>query len=195
MEVINIYMSECNDPLDEALRLLGEVMAIRKLQPQNLVVCGGAALRAMNIVSRTTKDVDVLAFRGEVDGEIRFEWPLPEELKAAVADVATELGLREDWLNASTSLLIGSLSDLPASIWKNPMVKSYGSRLTICFIGRIGLIFLKLRAAVERDEKRDRDDLVALAPTIAECSPFSEFFATEQYAKFWEIVTAVSHGK
>lgn len=193
---INIHVSESNDPLDEALRLLGEVMEIRKINPQHLVVCGGAALRALKIVSRTTRDVDVLAFRGEVDGEINMAWPLCDDLKAAVADVATELKMaKKDWLNASTSFLIGSLEELPSSMWKDLVVKTYGSRLTISFIGRIGLVFLKLRAAVQRDEKRDRDDLVALAPTSAECLQFREFFTTEQQAKFREIVAAVSHGE
>jgi hypothetical protein len=189
-------MSEGKDPLEEALHLLGEVMEIRQTHPQHLVVCGGAALRALKIVSRTTRDVDVLAFRGEVDGEINMAWPLCDDLKAAVADVAAELGMsKKDWLNASTSFLIGALEELPASIWEDLMVKTYGSRLTISFVGRTGLVFLKLRAAVQRDEKRDRDDLVALAPAFAECAPFSEFFAPEQQAKFREIVTAVSHGK
>lgn len=193
---INIHVNGSNDPLDEALRLLGEVMEIRKIAPQHLVVCGGAALRALNIVSRTTRDVDVLAFRGEVDGELNIAWPLCEDLKAAVADVATELKMtKKDWLNASTSFLIGALEELPSSIWQDLMVKTYGSRLTISFVGRIGLVFLKLRAAVQRDEKRDRDDLVALAPTFTECAPFREFFTTEQQPKFREIVAAVSHGE
>lgn len=193
---INIHVKASDDPLDGALQLLGEVMEIRNLNPQHLVVCGGAALRALKIVSRTTRDVDVLAFRGDVDGEINMAWPLCAELKAAVADVATELRMtKKDWLNASTSFLIGALEELPSSIWKDLMVKTYGSRLTISFIGRVGLIFLKLRAAVQRDEKRDKDDLVALAPTLAECAQFREFFTAEQQPKFREIVTAVSHGK
>ncbi|MGJ8643629.1 MAG: hypothetical protein ACSHX9_09495 [Luteolibacter sp.] len=183
------------DPLDEALNLLGELMEIRKANPQHLVVCGGAALRAIKIVSRTTKDVDILASRGEVDGEINFAWPLPEELKAAVADVAAELRLRDDWLNASTSLLVGSLADMPPEIWRDMTVQAYGTRLKISFIGRLGMIFLKLCAAVERDEQRDMDDLIALAPTITECEQFRKYFGTQQRAKFQEIVTTVSHGK
>lgn len=189
-------MSASDDPLDEALRLLSEVMEIRKIHPQHLVVCGGAALRELKIVSRTTRDVDVLAFRGDVDGEINMAWPLCDELKAAVADVATELKMaKKDWLNAYTSFLIGALEELPASIWKDLKVKTYGARLTISFIGRTGLVFLKLRAAVQRDEKRDKDDLLALAPTLAECAEFREFFTAEQQPKFREIVTAVSHGE
>lgn len=192
---INIHVSPDKEPLDEALSLLGELMDIRKTKPQHLVVCGGAALRALKIVSRTTRDVDVLASRGEVDGEINFAWPLPEELKATVVEVATELALREDWLNASTSLLVGSLANMPLEIWRDMSEQTYGSRLKISFIGRIGLIFLKLRAAVERDEKRDLDDLLALAPTFTECEKFSGFFEAQQQAKFQEIVSAVSYGK
>ncbi len=76
---INIHVKASDDPLDGALQLLGEVMEIRNLNPQHLVVCGGAALRALKIVSRTTRDVDVLAFRGDVDGEINMAWPLCDE--------------------------------------------------------------------------------------------------------------------
>ena len=128
-------------------------------------MCGGAALRAAAVISRVTKDVDVLATRGEVDGEISSAWPLPDSLNQAVADVATELDLPKNWLNASTSLLIGPLDELPAEVWTDLHERSYGSLLRISFIGRAGQIPLKLHAAIGRRETRDLDDLHALAPT------------------------------
>jgi hypothetical protein len=153
---------------DEALSLLGEVLESRRTAPCHLIVCGGAALRAGLVVSRVTKDVDVLATRGVVDGEISAAWPLLESLKTAVFDVAVELGLPANWLNASTSLLIGPLEDLPSEVWRNLQEKSYGSCLRISYVGRTGQIPLKLRAAVERREARDLDDLKALAPDAGE---------------------------
>lgn len=104
-------MEPRNASLDEALELLGEILESRQCPPRHLVVCGGAALRAAGIVSRVTRDVDVLAERGEVDGDLTAAWPLPEELKQAVAEVAVELKLPVDWLNASTSMLIGRLEE------------------------------------------------------------------------------------
>jgi hypothetical protein len=154
---------------DEALALLGEVLESRRAEPYHLVVCGGAALRAVGVVSRVTKDVDVLASRGEVDGEIGSAWPLPESLKDAAAGVAEELGLPADWLNASASLLVGPLNELPAELWSDLREVGYGPRLRISYLGRGGLIPLKFHAGLGRDEPRDLDDLRALAPTAAEC--------------------------
>lgn len=154
---------------DEALTLLGEVLESHRTEPCHLIVCGGAALRAGLIVSRVTKDVDVLATRGEVDGEISAAWPLPEPLKEAVSEVAVELDLPANWLNASTSLLVGPLEELPPDVWKDLREQSYGPCLRISYVGRAGQIPLKLHAAVGRNEARDRDDLKALAPTAEEC--------------------------
>lgn len=157
-------------PWNEALALLGEVMESRRIDPCHLVVCGGTALLAAGVISRSTKDVDVLALRAEVDGEIGAAWPLPAALKEAVAEVAVEMGLASDWLNASTSMLIGPLDELPPEVWSDLLEEAYGTRLRISYVGRAGQILLKLNAALDRREPRDLDDLKALAPTAAECN-------------------------
>lgn len=165
---ISIHMNSEDYGWDAALVLLGEVLESRSAAPFHLVVCGGAALRAAAIISRVTKDVDVLALRGIVDGEIGAAWPLSEELKQAVADVAVELNLRLDWMNSAVSLVVGSLEELPSELWSDLLEKNYGSRLRISYVGRAGQIPLKLQAALDRDESRDLDDLKALAPTKKE---------------------------
>jgi hypothetical protein len=157
------------DELLEALSLLGEVLEGRGVETIRLVVCGGAALRATGIVSRVTKDVDVLARRGEVDGELIGAWPLPDAVKEAVAEVATELRLPANWLNSSASLLMIPLEDLPAELWSELQEREFGRRLRIGFVGRVGQIHLKMFAAIGRVEKRDVDDLLALVPTAEEC--------------------------
>ena len=162
-------MDPISNPWDHALTLLGEVLASRSAAPCHLIVCGGAALLASGTVSRVTRDVDVLATRGEVDGEISQAWPMPSGLKEAVADVATELRLPANWLNASTSLLIGSLDALPAKVWESLMERTYGPCLRISYVGRSGQILLKFQAAVGRREDRDIDDLKALAPDAEAC--------------------------
>jgi hypothetical protein len=184
---------------DQALALLGEVLESRRAAPCHLIVCGGAALRAAAVVSRVTKDVDVMATRAEVDGEISPAWPLPDALKEAAAEVAAELGLPAHWLNASTSLLIGPLDELPVEVWSDHHERSYGSRLRISFIGRAGQIPLKIRAAISRRETRDLDDLDALAPTADECRQAAQWLrrtglnaADEQ--RLLEILTLLGHG-
>ena len=154
---------------ERAIFLLGEELERRGVAPCHLVVCGGSALLATGVVSRVTRDVDVLAMRGEVDGEISCAYPLSEEIRNAVADVAVELDLQNNWMNASTAMLIGPLEDLPREIWQDMEERSYGTSLRISYVGRRGQIFLKFRALVGRAEDRDADDLKALAPDVAQC--------------------------
>ena len=156
------------DELQKALSLLGEVLEGRGATPVDLVVCGGTALRAAGIVGRVTKDVDVLAQRGEVDRELMRAWPLPDFVKEAVSDVAKELRLPDDWLNASTSMLMLPLEELPPEMWSGMLERNYGPSLRIGFVGRVGLIYLKMYAATDRIEKRDVEDSKALAPTSEE---------------------------
>ena len=98
-------MNSSEDPLQRALTMLGGILDTRDSTPVELVVCGGAALRALGLVSRATKDVDVLARRGEIDREVMSAWPLPDFLLEAVAGVAGELRLPLNWLNASAGMM------------------------------------------------------------------------------------------
>jgi len=156
------------DELKEAFSLLGEVLEGRGTPPVDLVVCGGAALRAAGIVGRVTKDVDVLAQRGEVFRELMGASPLPDYVKEAVADVAIEMRLPSGWLNASTSMLMLPLEDLPAEMWAGILEEEYGPSLRVGFVGRVGQIYLKVYAVIGREQKRDVEDLKALAPTTEE---------------------------
>lgn len=154
---------------ESAFELLGEVLESRGASSFRLVVGGGAALRATAVISRVTRDVDVIALRGEVDGEVRSAWPFPSALREAVADVAEELGLPSGWLNSSAALLVGPLEELPPEVWLDLVERCYGSCLRVGFIGRRGQIPLKLHAAVGRREARDLEDLRALQPGAEEC--------------------------
>ncbi len=153
----------------QALALLGDLMRIRRLDPAWLVVCGGSALQATGIISRSTRDVDVLAKR-ELEGGVRSAYPLPDNLKEAARDVARQLGLPEDWLNANTSLFFPDLATLPSSFWGDLNDQEFGDHLRVSFVGRTGQILLKLYAASSRNELRDWEDLSALAPTEREAA-------------------------
>ena len=185
---------------EQALFLLGEELERRGVAPSRLVVCGGTALLVRGVVSRVTRDVDVLAMRGEVDGEISCAYPLPEEIRNAVADVAVELGLPANWFNAATSMLIGPLEDLPKEIWQDLEERSYGSCLRISYVGRLGQIFLKFRALLGRVEDRDADDLRALAPDAATCRRAIDSVRQTQSIdeagekRLQEILTKLGHG-
>jgi hypothetical protein len=153
--------------LEEALGLLGNLLANRKGSGFWLVVCGGSALLAQEIISRSTEDVDILAMR-DWDGGVDPAFPLPEALKVAAAQVADELRLGGNWLNGAASLHFPDLHLLPASFWQDLETRDYGHYLKISFVNRSGQILLKTYAALNRAKPRDLDDLRVLSPTGAE---------------------------
>lgn len=153
--------------LTDALRLLGNLLAARKTEAFWLVVCGGSALLAQQIISRSTHDVDVLALR-DWDGGVDGAHPMPEKLMKAALQVAEELNLSTNWLNSASSLHFPDLNLLPVSFWQQLDTHEYGDSLKISFVARAGQIQLKIYAALNRAKPRDLDDLRALAPNSDE---------------------------
>lgn len=154
-----------------AFELLDEFLSAGDSAPVWLVVGGGSALLIQRLSTRQTRDVDVMALR-EWEGNVISAYPLPEAVKRAAARVAVELRLDSDWLNGAASLHGFDLSLLPAWFWQELDTREYGHNLKISFIGRKGLILLKLAAALDRDQRRDLEDLVSLratAPETEEC--------------------------
>ena len=76
--------------LDQALFALNYQLALRHASVQ-LVVIGGSGLIAIDVVSRATRDVDVVAL--ERDGKLVSAEPLPSTVRDAAATVARDLGL------------------------------------------------------------------------------------------------------
>lgn len=152
---------------EQALQLLGELLTARKTAHYDLVVCGGSALLATGLVSRSTHDVDVLA-RKNPDGEVFRAHPLPEELLQAAGEVARELGLESHWLNSSASFHFPDFDALPNSFWVDLDIHDFGDCLRVRFVTRSGQIILKLYAALNRAETRDIEDLLALNPDATE---------------------------
>jgi hypothetical protein len=153
--------------LEEALRLLGNLLAARKGAGFWLVVCGGSALLAQEIITRSTEDVDILAMR-DWEGGVDRAYPLPEALKKAAAHVADELHLGGNWLNSAASMHFPDLHLLPATFWQDLETRDYGPYLKISFVTRSGQIQLKTYATLNRAKARDLDDLRTLAPDSAE---------------------------
>lgn len=151
------------ETLDEALSALGELLESTG-ETAHLVVIGGSGLIAIDAVSRTTRDVDIVAL--EKHGELVSAEPLPDAIVAAAAVVARDLGLEKNWLNAGpTGLLTGGL---PAGFITRLTGRDYGSVLRVSFASRVDQIFLKLYAAADRQEPRDFADLQQLEPTPSE---------------------------
>jgi len=154
-----------SDELDKALRLLGGHLRLQHAPPMNLVVCGGAALLVRGLRTRTTQDVDILAFMDD-DRKLVAPVPLPENLVEAADRAAKTLGLPENWLNNEPSARDNGLfqQGLPEGIEHRMVCREYGSHLRVFFVGRLDQIHFKLLAAANVGG-RHLDDLLALAPT------------------------------
>ena len=151
--------------LENALQLLGNLMAARERPPSHLVVCGGSALIALNLVSRTTKDVDVLATFD--NGQLRCARPLPEWLTEDANAVGVELKLPDRWLNDGPADEDLFRLGLPSGVGQRLVQREYGPVLKISFISRYDQIHFKLYAAADQGGRHLRD-LKALAPTADE---------------------------
>ena len=150
--------------LEDALTLLGDRLRLAGLPPQELIVCGGTSLIARGFVSRTTKDVDILARRVRGTDFVSAR-ELPKEFVEAAERVARDLGLPETWINSGPIDLFEM--GMPEGFRDRLEAKSYG-HITAWYIGRIDQIHFKLYAAVDRGPSRHLTDLLALEPSDEE---------------------------
>lgn len=162
-------MSYRYDQFDTALRLLAGRLELAGAPSYSLVVCGGTALVATELVARTTRDVDVVALADE-EGKMIDPAPLPPPLVRAAEEVAEDLGLPRDWLNNGPSSGPGGLYQLglPTGFPERLQWRDFGAKLRVAFIARIDQIFFKLYAAVDQLGSYHADDLLALKPTDEE---------------------------
>jgi hypothetical protein len=134
-----------------------------------VVICGGAALIATGLRSRTTHDADVVALVNPA-GELVSPVPLPPFLLKAAEQAARDLGLLPNWLNNGPSRDEGGLFQmgLPAGFADRLTRQTFGPRLTVYFIGRLDQIHFKLYAAADQRDDTHIADLRALKPNDAE---------------------------
>jgi hypothetical protein len=98
-------MAQLTDSLPEALAAVGALLAAEGDQVM-IVVVGGASLNLLGLVERTTQDVDVIAPASSAtarDALIPPD-PLPPALVRAIARVARDFSLPEDWLNTTVAM-------------------------------------------------------------------------------------------
>lgn len=154
-----------------ALQRLGKRLLYDHVEPISLVVCGGSALNVLEIASRTTRDVDVLAIAEEAPEGItlRHNQPLPERFREVVAEVGRDLGLEEDWLNMGPKDVL-QVYGAPRGMTERWERREYGPSLTVYFVSRIDQVHLKLLAAADpKSEPRHLEDLIIrIRPTNEE---------------------------
>ena len=196
-DVYTVVNSMNEENLNSACDLLEDILTEEKREPVWLVVGGGSALLVQRLSTRQTKDVDVMALR-EWEGNVISAYPLPESVKQAARTVAHELKLDPDWLNGAASLHFSDLSMFPSWFWQDLDTREYGQSLKISFIRRRGLILLKLCAALDRDQRRDLQDLVSLSAAAGELEEqlgwiLKNIYETQTHPKLATILQELGH--
>jgi hypothetical protein len=148
---------------DRLLSALGEQLGVLG-ERYELVVIGGSALLALGLVSRPTRDVDVVALISNAG--LTPAKPLPAPLAAACARVARDFDLPADWLNSEPGDMLGL--GLPNGFAERLKRREYGPFLTAQFASRFDQIHFKLYALADRGPGKHEADLRALDPTRAE---------------------------
>lgn len=162
-------MSGSSDGFADAMKLLNGRLKLAGASGFNLVICGGSALVAAGLLSRATRDVDVVALADD-SGNLIDPEPLPQALVLAVHQVAADLNLPVNWLNNGPSSGDGGIFrlGLPAGFAGRVQWKRVGSRLSIGLISRYDQIHFKLYAAVDRCGGYHAQDLRDLDPCVDE---------------------------
>jgi len=175
--------------LDRTFQLLSGRLDLMRSNPVRLVVCGGSALIATGLRQRTTTDADVVALLSAT-GELLNPDPLPAFLLEASAQVARDLGLKENWLNNEPSRNDGGLFQmgLPAGFVDRLTRQVFGSRLMVYFIGRLDQIHFKLYAAADQRDDTHIADLRALKPTDAELLAAAHWAMTHDVSEGFRMV-------
>lgn len=131
----------------EIIPKFDEFLTLKRLRFEGVAI-GGAALVVLDIIQRSTRDVDLL------------EVEIPEPISKAAIQFASLHGLSEQWFNAGPADL---LMNLPSN-WKTDLQLLYsGKSLTLRTLSRINIIRTKFWAMCDR--MRDVDDLIAISPS------------------------------
>ncbi len=156
------------EEVHEALIVLGKQMALADAEDIRLLCCGGSGLCVLELITRSTKDVDALALI--VDGTtLKPIEGFSTEMEKAISQTADLLGLESDWLNGEASILLER--GLPEGILERAggHARQYGPCLTVEFIDRLDQVALKLYAAMDiLKGRRHVEDLVEMCPTERE---------------------------
>lgn len=146
--------------LNQALQLLQEQLELADAPRSEIVVCGGSALIAIGLVSRTTRDIDIVALLH--NGRLQQSEPLPRHLVEAAAAVQEILHLPADWLNCGPASQLNM--GLPEGFCSRLHKVEIGSRLVVHYIDRTDQIYFKTFASADRGGYHILD-LKALKPT------------------------------
>jgi len=155
--------------IESVLSALSEQIAELGAGNLAILVCGGAALNVLGYISRTTKDIDVVAIVEQdrsgglaLKKSITFE---PAVIEAA-RKVQRDFDLGENWLNLGPVSMVDL--GLPDGLLQRVTTQKYGQCLTVHYLSRYDQIHFKLYAVADQAAGKHLDDLLALRPTASE---------------------------
>lgn len=158
---------------EEPLAALGQLLTERG-QHFELLAAGGGALQLLGLISRPTKDVDVIAM--VADGQLAAITTLPEPLQRAIEDTAVLFRLPADWVNAGPRHLMHF--GVPEGVLERAHRRVWGG-LVLYMADRRDQIFFKLYATVDQGPRSKHfDDLRRLDPTRDELRAAAEWART-----------------
>lgn len=173
--------------IDEIFKALDAQIGVHGGIAINLVICGDTALAALELVSRTTKDADILGIMEMAQSKpfIFAIKKMPDWLKRAAEVVGRDFGLPDNWLN------IGPMSQLesglPEGFVERLVIRKYGRYLSVYYIGRIDQIHFKLYAAVDRNDYHTQD-LLALKPSVQEMKTAAQWVLTQDVSETFRLL-------
>jgi hypothetical protein len=178
------------EAVNGAFQLLAGRLELAAAEPARLVVCGGSALIAMGLGSRTTNDADVVALL-DANGQLVSPDPLPDSLLKAASQVARDLGLAENWLNNGPSQGEGGLFQmgLPADeIHRQPWPEDSLGQALDKPGRRVKLEVDLVQPADQGGDPTHISDLRALKPTDAELEAAARWTMTHDVSEGYRTV-------
>ncbi len=156
----------------ETLKRFDAYLAARHLS-LDAVVVGGAALGLLGVITRETRDCDIL------------HPDLPEAIRLAAIDFAAQTRARgepldDGWLNNGPSSLVNLL---PAGWMDRTEIVFAGTALTLRCPGRLELLMSKVFALCDRGI--DLADCVALAPAPEELEAIAPWLSDQDANPEW----------
>lgn len=153
--------------IKKALNLLNFYL-VKVSQSRSFTICGGASLYLQGIISRTTRDVDIVG--EEID----------TVLSEAALLVAKDLGLKPKWLNSEPKSLA---RDMRLG-WEDRIFLVYSdTNLQIFSISREDMVFAKFYAYCDR--QKDLEDIIALKVTLSEINEAFELTKLKDGNPLW----------
>lgn len=164
--------------LHQALTVLGDVLSDRR-QHFEVVAIGGGGLLLLGMITRPTRDVDLVALVDK--GHFVSAKHLPAALLEAIAEVGIALKLGKNWVNTGPSDLLSM--GLPEGFANRMSTYRYGG-LTLHLAGRFDQICFKLYAAVDQGpHSKHFADLKSLKPTQTELGKAAKWCKTHDVSE------------